>query len=253
MDADAPARVAVITGAGQGLGRAYVKALAADGWSTAVVDIDLERAGSVAGEIAEAGGTARAFAADVGDQESLDGLAAAVAESLGTPVALINNAAIFSTLAMGPFEDIDEATWERVIRVNLTGVFFACKAFVPAMRAAGYGKIVNIASGTVLVGRPGYLHYVASKAGVVGLTRALASEVGPAGIRVNVLSPGATRTEVPRSTVSDGLWERLAQQAALRRSQTPDDLIGAMRFLCSPDSDFMTGQLLNVDGGVAFH
>ena len=245
--ADPP--VVVITGGGQGLGRAFALDLAARGWQVAVADLDGDRAAKVAAEIAEAGGTARAYTCDVADPAQVTKLAG----QLGPVTGLVNNAAIFSTLRMGPFEDIDPETWDRVLRVNVTGAFIMCRALIPAMRSAGYGKVVNISSATVHTGRPGYLHYVTSKAALIGFTRALAAEVGPAGITVNAVTPGSTATEVERETITPEQRQAMAAATALRRIQVPADLVGAVAFLLSPDSDFITGQTLNVDGGFAYH
>jgi len=249
--ADPP--VVVVTGAGQGLGRAFALDLAGRGWQVAVADLDGDRAGKVAAEIAEAGGTARAFTCDVSDRAQVAELAAAVPGVLGPVTGLVNNAAIFSTLRMGPFDDIDPETWDRVLRVNVTGAFLMCRALIPAMRSAGYGKVVNISSATVHTGRPGYLHYVTSKAALIGFTRALAAEVGPAGITVNAITPGSTATEVERETITLEQRQAMAAATALRRIQVPADLVGAVAFLLSRDSDFITGQTLNVDGGFAYH
>jgi 3-oxoacyl-[acyl-carrier protein] reductase len=243
----------VITGAGQGLGRAFALDLARRGWQVAVADLDGDRAAKVAAEIAEAGGTARAFTCDVSDRAQVAGLAAAVPGQLGPVVGLVNNAAVFSTLRMGPFEDIEPDVWDRVLRVNVTGAFLMCQAFIPAMRSAGYGKVVNISSATVHTGRPGYLHYVTSKAALIGFTRALAAEVGPAGITVNAITPGSTATEVERETITPDQRQAMAAATAMRRVQVPADLVGAVAFLLSRDSDFITGQTLNVDGGFAYH
>jgi 3-oxoacyl-[acyl-carrier protein] reductase len=172
---------------------------------------------------------------------------------MGPVTGLVNNAALFSILKMGPFEEIDPQTWERVISVNVTGVFLMCRAFVPRMREHGYGKIVNISSATIWTGRPMYLHYVTSKAALIGLTRSLATEIGPSGIRVNAITPGSTQTEIERETVTVRQREAMAAATALRRTQVPADLVGAVAFLLSRDSDFITGQTLNVDGGYAFH
>jgi 3-oxoacyl-[acyl-carrier protein] reductase len=245
--------VAVVTGAGQGLGRAFALDLAGRGWQVAVADLDGDRAAKVAAETVEAGGMARAFTCDVSDRTQVAGLAAAVTGQLGPVVGLVNNAAIFSALRMGPFEDIEPDAWDRVLRVNVTGAFLMCQAFIPAMRSAGYGKVVNISSATVHTGRPGYLHYVTSKAALIGFTRALAAEVGPAGVTVNAITPGSTATEVERETITPDQRQAMAAATALRRVQVPADLVGAVAFLLSPDSDFITGQTLNVDGGFAYH
>jgi 3-oxoacyl-[acyl-carrier protein] reductase len=243
----------IVTGAGQGLGRAFALDLAQRGWRVGVADIDGERAGRVSAEIGKLGGTAVPYACDVSASEQTGALAQDAARDLGPIAGLVNNAAIFSALEMGPFEEIDPAVWERVIAVNVTGVFHMCRAVVPLMRAGGYGKIVNISSATIFTGRPMYLHYVTTKAALIGLTRSLASEVGPSGIRVNAVTPGSTETEIERATITPAQRQAMAAATALRRVQVPADLVGAVAFLLSPDSDFITGQTLNVDGGYAFH
>jgi 3-oxoacyl-[acyl-carrier protein] reductase len=245
--------VAVVTGAGQGLGRAFALDLARRGWQVAVVDLNGGRAGAVAAEITAAGGPACAFTCDVSDRAHVSRLAADVTGQLGQVAGLVNNAAIFSALRMGSFEDIEPDTWDRVIGVNVTGAFLTCRAFIPLMRAAGYGKVVNISSATIFTGRPGYLHYVTSKAALIGFTRALAAEVGPDGITVNAITPGSTATEIERDTITPVQREAMAAATAMRRIQVPADLVGAVAFLLSHDSDFITGQTLNVDGGFAFH
>lgn len=245
--------VVVITGAGQGLGRAFALDLSSRHWHVAVVDLNGDNAAKVAAEIDAVGGTARAFTCDVTDRSAVSDLEAEVVGQLGPVVGLVNNAAIFSTLRMGPFEHIELDLWNRVLRVNVTGVFLMCQAFMPAMRTAGYGKVVNISSAAFLTGRPGYLHYVTSKAALIGLTRALASEVGGDGITVNAITPGSTATEIERDTITPQQRREMAEATAMRRIQVPQDLVGAVDFLLSPGSDFITGQTLNVDGGFAFH
>jgi 3-oxoacyl-[acyl-carrier protein] reductase len=154
---------------------------------------------------------------------------------------------------MRPFEEIPVDEWDQVMAVNVKGAFLCTRAVVPSMRAAGYGKIVNISSATIHIGRPHYLHYVTSKAALIGMTRALATELGPDNITVNAVTPGATETEIPRATVTPQQAERIIAGQAIKRRERPSDLVGVVSFLCSPDSDFMTGQTLNVDGGAAFH
>ena len=243
---------AIVTGGGQGLGRAFCLALAQRA-PVVVVDIDGARAEQVAAEVAAQGGKAIAVAADVTDSASVQKMVETVQSGLGTPAVLVNNAAIFSTLQTGPFTSITDAAWRRVLDVNVTGAFSCCRSVVPLMLAQGYGKVVNISSATIWTGRPGYLHYVTSKAALIGLTRSLASEVGASGVRVNAITPGSTQTEVERATIGPEERRRMADQTALRRVQVASDLVGTLLFLCSVDSDFMTGQTLNVDGGYAFH
>jgi 3-oxoacyl-[acyl-carrier protein] reductase len=243
----------VVTGGGQGLGRAFCLAFAAAGASVAVADVNGANAAAVADEVTASGGTAVGVAVDVSDPQSVDRMTKEVVAELGTPRVLVNNAAIFSTLRMGPFTEIAPEEWNRVMQVNVGGTFLCCQAIVPLMGDQGYGKIVNVSSATVWTGRPGYLHYVTSKAAIIGFTRSLASEVGPLGVRVNCITPGSTATEIKRESITAEGREAMAQATALRRAQIPDDLIGTVLFLSSPASDFITGQTINVDGGYAFH
>jgi 3-oxoacyl-[acyl-carrier protein] reductase len=242
-------RLAVVTGAGQGLGRAFAARLLGEGARVVIADLDGAKAKAVAGELGEG---AFAEEVDVADAASVAALAERTA-ALGTVDVLVNNASIFSTIEMRPFDEIPLTEWGRVLDVNVTGTYLCSRAFVAGMRAAGYGKIVNISSATVFIGRPLYLHYVTSKAAVIGLTRALASELGPDGIRVNAVTPGATETEVPRKTVTPEQAERIIAAQAIKRREIPDDVVGTVAFLAAPDSDFITGQTINVDGGAAFH
>ena len=243
----------VVTGGGQGLGRAFALALAESDWQVAVLDVDEGNAAAVAGEICEAGGRAMGVAADVSDPDSLAEAHRRVFAELGPVRGLVNNAALFSTLAMGPFESITPELWDRVQGVNVKGAFLMCREFAGDMRAAGYGKIVNVSSATVFAGRPGYLHYVTSKAAIIGFTRALASELGPAGIRVNAIAPGSTATEVRRKTITDEARAAMAERTALRRVQVPGDVVGSLCFALDSASDFVTGQTLVIDGGLVFH
>lgn len=245
--------VAIVTGGGQGLGRAFSHGLAASGAQVVVADLVEDNAQRVAQEITDAGGSAIAVAVDVRDPASVSRMVDEATKRLGAPSILVNNAAIFSTLELKPMTEISLAEWRQVLDVNVTGVFLCCQAVVPPMSRQGYGKIINISSAAFWTGRPGYLHYVASKAGVIGLTRALASEVGENGIRVNAITPGSVRTEIERATISEAAREAMAQQTALRRVQVPEDVVGVVLFLASTESDFITGQTINVDGGYAFH
>lgn len=243
-------RVAVVTGAGQGLGRAFAIRLAAEGARVAVADRNTAGATAVAAEIGP--GRAAPVTVDVSDEDSVADMLTTVRRTLGEVDILVNNAALFSTLTLRPFDEIGVAEWDQVMAVNVRGPFLCARAVAPGMRARGHGKIVNISSAAVLLGRPNYLHYVASKAALVGMTRSLATELGPHGITVNAVMPGFTRTEVPRATVTPEQAERILASQAIKRRQVPADLVGAVAFLASADSDFITGQTINIDGGAAF-
>jgi 3-oxoacyl-[acyl-carrier protein] reductase len=253
VDRQEVAGPAIVTGGGQGLGRAFCHALADRGVKVAVADINLATAQRVAHEIEQTGGRAIAVQVDIADAASVDAMAAAVGEAFGPPVVLVNNAAIFSSLKLQPFSEIPLEEWHRVIDVNVTGAFLCSRAVAPLMQERGYGKVINISSATVWTGRPGYLHYVTSKAALIGFTRALASELGPAGITVNAITPGSTATEVERDTISKEARDAMVAATAMRRIQMPRDVVGVLLFLASRDSDFVTGQTINVDGGYAFH
>jgi 3-oxoacyl-[acyl-carrier protein] reductase len=176
-------------------------------------------------------------------------MAATVQNQFGRIDILINNAAIFSTLEMRPFDQIPLAEWEEVIRVNLTGPFLCTRAVLPAMRRAKWGRIINMASGAVTLGRPNYLHYIASKAALAGMTGSMARELGPHGITVNAILPGATFTEIERKTVTPEQKAKIVAMQCIPRPEVPDDLVGIALFLASDASGFLTGQALTVDGG----
>jgi NAD(P)-dependent dehydrogenase (short-subunit alcohol dehydrogenase family) len=246
-------KAAIVTGAAQGIGAAYAKALAAEGAGVCVADVgDPQR---VVDEIKASGGRAIGLRADVADPRSVAAMVARTAESFGGVQILVNNAAVFGKLALKPFEEIDSAEVDEVLRVNVRGVFECSKAVAPLMRSQGYGKIVNIASGTVFKGTPMLLHYVASKGAVVAMTRCLARELGEAGVRVNCLAPGLVLSESVRSNPvwTEKMIANNVASRALKREAEPQDMIGTLVFLCAPDSDFMTGQTLVVDGGAVMH
>lgn len=252
MDFDLQGKTAVITGGGQGLGRAYCLGFAEQGAKVAVVDRNPETAASVAKEIADAGGTALAVETDIASEEAVEAMAAKVSAELGPPLLLVNNAGLLSTLDLKPATEIPASEWDMVMAVNIKGTFLCAKACLPAMIEEGYGKIVNISSNTVCFGRTGYLHYVTSKMAVIGMARSLAAEFGEKGVRVNTIIPGVVETEIPRETIDPTLLENVAKLTALRRVEEPKDLLDAALYLCSPASDFVTGQSLIVDGGLYF-
>ena len=237
-------RVAIVTGGAQGIGRAIAQRLHEEGAS--VVIADLRGHEEAAAELDGLG-----VRVDVSQEADLAALATAVLERYGRIDALVNNAGIFSSLVPKPFEEIDVAEWRRVYDVNVLGMFLATRAVVPAMRAAGFGRIVNIASGTPYKGVPFLLHYVTSKGAVVAMTRALAKEVGADGILVNTVSPGFTMSDgvLANPVQVEKLQQISLQGRVIQRDQFPGDIVGAVAFFCSPDADFISGQTINVDGG----
>ncbi|MBB5790079.1 SDR family NAD(P)-dependent oxidoreductase [Jiangella mangrovi] len=251
MSPTAAGRVAVVTGAGQGIGAAVARDLAARGYRVAVLDRNGAGAKEVARSIGDGAGVL-AVEADVADAESMAAARAAVIDTFGGVDVLVNNAAIFSTLTMRPFEEIGLDEWDRVMAVNVRGPFLCARAFSPDLRASARGRIVNLTSGAVFMGRPGYLHYVASKSALIGLTRSLAREFGDSGVTVNAIAPGSTETEVPRDTVTPADVARIVAGQAIKRRQTAADLVGTVAFLAGAESDFVTGQTLVVDGGMVF-
>lgn len=251
-------KVAIVTGGGHGLGKAYARRLAEEGAKVVVADIDEAAAKSAAEEIRVPGAgssTTIGVAVDVSKADSLQKMTDQALQNFDRIDVLINNAAIFATIPMSrlPFDEISEQEWDRLMEVNLKGVWLACRAVVPAMKRQAGGKIINIASGTAFKGRGGRIHYVASKAGILGFTRTLAQEVGQHNINVNCVAPGSTLSEESPSEQTQQHRQRAAGSRALQRVQTPEDLVGAIAFFASGDSDFITGQTLVVDGGAYMH
>jgi NAD(P)-dependent dehydrogenase (short-subunit alcohol dehydrogenase family) len=244
-------RAVVLTGGATGIGAHYARALAAEGARVMIVDIAAGEA--LAAELTRHGeGCAASMVADVADETAVKGLVAAALKRFGRIDVLVNNAALFAPLPETPCTEIEVALWDRVMAVNLRGPFLMVKHVAPVMQAQGYGKIINIGSGTAYRGIPRMLHYVTSKGGIMAFTRALSRELGEHGIRVNTLAPGLTLSDTllqqnPGHVASSR--ERAVQSRALRRDEHPQDLIGALIFLASADSDFVTGQSLMVDGG----
>lgn len=243
-------RTAVVTGGGTGLGRVFATALAEEDARVAIADIKLADAKAAAEGIGTAGGVAVALEFDQSDPDSVEEMIRKTEDHLGPVEVLVNNASLFSTLERGEALDISPEEWTTVVQTNLNGTFFCCRAAMPSMRERGYGKIVNIASSAIFSATNRLAHYVAAKAGVVGMTRALAREYGNSGITVNCIAPGATDSGASQST-SEYLRSKVGARS-IQRVQTPDDLVGAVIFLCSPMSDFVTGQNLVVDGGSVF-
>lgn len=241
--------VVVITGAGQGIGRAFALAFAGEGATVVVAECNIDTARQVESEIVLAGGKALAVATDVADPASTAAMAEQAERAFGRIDVLVNNAAIFSTLDMHAFDQIPLEEWEAVLRVNVTGPFLCARAVLPAMRRRGWGRIINIGSAAVTLGRPNYLHYIASKGAVAAMTGSMARELGSDGITVNGILPGATFTEIERKTVSPEQKKAIIGMQCLPRAQVPDDLTGAVLFLASESAGFITGQNLTIDGG----
>jgi 3-oxoacyl-[acyl-carrier protein] reductase len=240
-------RVAIVTGAAGAFGSAYCRALAGAGY--AVVAVDTRGADKLAAEISH-GGQALALDCDVSDRASCEAMAAAALEQYGRIDVLINNAAYFSTIVKQPFEQISDAEWELAFAVNVRGAWLCSCAVLPAMRAQGGGRIINTSSMTLHGGVvAGFAHYVSTKAAIVGLTRALARELGKDNIAVNTISPDYVEHEGPMFERQPEMVGLLAAQRSFARAMTPEDLVGTVLFLAGEGSSFVTGQDIWVNGG----
>jgi 3-oxoacyl-[acyl-carrier protein] reductase len=248
-------RVAIVTGGGHGIGRAYARRLAEEGAKVVIAEIDGAAAENAAAQLAAQGLEAIAIPTDVADRTSVEEMARRTVARFGRIDILVNNAAIFATVPMSraPFDRIDPSEWDRMMAVNLKGTWLASCAVIPQMRKQGHGKIINISSGTALKGSPSRIHYVTSKAGILGFTRTLAQEVGKDNICVNCVAPGSTLSEENPDDGVIRMRTAAASTRALQRVQKPEDLVGAVAFFASCDSDFITGQTLVVDGGSCMH
>ena len=246
-------RVAIVTGAAQGIGATYAKAMAKEGASVVIADLDDGQ--PVVDKIRAEGGEAFNLVTDVSDETSAANMVSETVDRYGKVDILVTNAAIFGKLQAKPFNEISVEEWDTLMAVNVRGVFICVKAVVGQMRKQQYGKIINIASGTLFKGTPYMLHYVTSKGAVLAMTRCLAREVGDDGICVNALAPGLVMSEnvLAQENFDDAAVDANTATRALKRRQVPHDLVGAMLFLASSDSDFMTGQCMVVDGGSVNH
>jgi 3-oxoacyl-[acyl-carrier protein] reductase len=244
-------RVAIITGGAHGIGKAYAQRFVQEGAKVVIADIDGDAAQQVAKEINDAGGTALGLHVDISDLALCQQMARTSMEQFGRIDALVNNAALFSRIPMtrGRFDAIPEAEWDRMFQVNVKGIWFTCRAVVPFMEAQQYGRIVNVSSSTVFQNPGTRIHYISSKAAVIGFTRTLAREIGGSNITVNCLSPGSTLSEEDPSEETKAYRARRVVDRAIARIQYPDDLAGAAVFFCSEESSFITGQNLIIDGG----
>lgn len=249
-DLSVEGRVVLVTGSAQGIGRELARQFAAAGAIAVVADLDVAKARLVEKEIQEAGGQASAVEVNVADEASVTAMVDAVVAQWGRIDVLINNASIFSTLAKGPFDQIPLAQWELVLKVNVTGTYLCVKAVSAHMREAGFGRIINVSSDSVPRGAMNYLHYVTSKSALIGMTNALARELGGHGITVNCVRPGMVATEVERTVnPTIEIRERAASLQCIPRGMVPTDLVGIMLFLSTPASAFITGQTIACDGG----
>jgi NAD(P)-dependent dehydrogenase (short-subunit alcohol dehydrogenase family) len=244
-------KVAVITGAANGIGQAFAKRLAEDGVHIAIAD--MAPGNETVKMVEQAGRQALACQCDVASEQSVAAMASEVQEKFGRCDILINCAGVYP---QQDFEQMKFADWRRVLSINLDSVFLVSAAFAPGMKQRGWGRVVNMASSTLGSVVTGFVHYMSSKAGIVGFTRALASELGPYGVTVNAISPGLTRSpgtlaRKPRPGIADmeGEFNIAASMQAIKRVEVPDDLVGTVSYLTSDDAAFITGQTLNVDGG----
>ena len=246
-------KIVVVTGGGSDLGRHYCAALASEGALVVAADIDGAGATETAERINGIFGVTRVLAvqADVTDEASVAGMISAAVEAFGGVDVLLNNV---GTYPHKDFEDITYEDWRKVVTVNLDSVFLCSKAVLPVFKERGGGKIINVATNLVWVGLAGMVHYVSAKAGIVGFTRSLSRELGHYGITVNAIAPGAVPPPVeylaPESVAK---LEEIIGHQTVKRPQRPEDLLGAVVFLCSSESDFISGQILTVDGGLANH
>jgi len=247
-------RVAIVTGGARGIGQAYCLGLARAGAKVVVADV-LDTTETVA-QVKAAGGDAIGVTVDVASFAGVQNMAAKAIAAFNKIDILVNNAAIVGGLKITRFSEIAEEEWDRMMAVNVKGIWHCIKAVTPSMIQQKYGKIINISSTTVLMGVPGLLHYVTSKGAVFAMTRALSRELGPMGIRINTIMPGLTQSQAMKDMAAafpeqfGSMSKQLAAQAALGREQYPEDLVGTVLFLAAEDSDFITGQNINVDGGV---
>lgn len=244
-------KVVIVTGGAMGIGRAYCLRTAEEGARVVVADVADPK--PTVKEIEARGGQALGVECDVAREEDTRRLATETLTRFGRIDVLVNNAAVYGTLKRRPFMEIPVEEWDRVMAVNLRGLFLCARAVFPTMKVQGKGKIINIASSTFFKGVPDYIHYTTSKGGVVGFTRSLARELGDVGIRVNAIAPGFTLSGENEKNASAERQQANIRMRMLKRAEVPEDIAGTLVFLASDDSDFITGQTILVDGGSAVH
>ncbi|MEJ6010097.1 SDR family NAD(P)-dependent oxidoreductase [Novosphingobium aquae] len=249
--ADAP-RVALVTGGAAGMGKATSLKLAADGHSVGIVDIDFDGARAVSDAIVAGGGKALAVRADIGERMQVEQAITQIREALGPITILVNNAAVENFSAL---EDLDDATWDRLMGINLRGAYVAAQCVLPDMSAAGWGRIINVSAFGAQIGAPNMALYTASKGGIISMTRSLAIELGPKGITVNSVSPGFIDTPMARRAINGGLfpvpYEQIIATYPIPRLGQPEDIAAACAFFASDAAGYITGQVLGVNGGAA--
>ena len=238
-------KVVIVTGGAMGIGAAHARGFAAAGAKVVIADLDQGRAEAIAAEV---GGLA--VKTDISDEQATKAMAKAAVDRYGRIDVLVNNAALFSTiLPKKPWTEIPVDEWDRLIAVNVRGTMLAARAVFPYMKAQGKGRIINTSSNTALAGVPFLLHYVTSKGAIIAMTRALAREIGDTGITVNAITPGLVSTEgVLKGYGQEMVKDRMAARS-IKREQVPEDLVGAVMFLASDAAAFITGQVINIDGG----
>ena len=244
-------KVVIVTGGSKGIGRVYCLGVAAEGARVVVADVADPK--STVEEVEARGAQALGVACDVAREEDTLRLATETLARFGRIDVLVNNAALYGTLKRRPFMEIPVDEWDRVMAVNLRGLFLCSRAVFPAMKGQGAGAIINIASGTFFKGVPHYIHYTTSKGGVMGFTRSLARELGDFGIRVNAIAPGFTLSGENEKNMPDEGKAANVRVRMLKRAEVPEDLVGTLIFLASDDSRFITGQTIVVDGGGSVH
>lgn len=243
-------KTAIVTGGASGIGLAISQRFAREGAAVAIWDINLEGAQRAADEINAAGGKAIGCSVDVSNRTQIETATARVREALGPVTVLVNNAGISNYIA---FLDMTEEQWDRMININLKSVFLVTQVVLPDMLAAGWGRVINISSSSTQTGSPKMAHYVASKGGVIGFTKALAREYSEKGITFNNVPPGFVDTPLLRATLSEAAIEAQIQQSPMKRAGKPQDIAGACAFLASEDAGYITGHTLSVNGGRYFN
>ncbi len=245
-------RVAIVTGGGQGLGRSFVRHFAEQGAIPVIAQRNAESAIALQQELEAQGPRSLAVQTDVSDPVSVAAMVERTLAALGRIDVLVNNAAMLQNITIGPFWELPVEEWRRAIDVNVTGTFLCSRAVVPAMQKGQWGRIINLSSTNLISGKPNYLHYTASKSAMIGMTRAMARELGRWNITVNTLLPGTTKTDTSRTSADDEYFQRAVREQAIQRLADVSDHARVLLFLCSDDAGFITGQSLVCDGGRHF-